>query len=104
MVTGYFNQNSAHFNLINIDDKKMFFRFLQFLAFSRTQPVKTKTFWDHSYSIVQFKITGFMDFIQINNKNQYQREQLIKFFENFQTMKPFIKIFTDESFQSFTII
>ena len=46
-----------------------------------------------------------MDFIQINNKNQYQyqREQLIQFFEKIQTMKPFVKVFTNESFQSFTI-
>ena len=44
-----------------------------------------------------------MDFIQINNKNQYQREQLIQFFEKLQTMKPFVKIFTNESFQSFVI-
>jgi hypothetical protein len=103
LVTGYFNQNSANLNLINSDDKKIFFRFLQFLAFSRTQTANTKTFWDQSYSIVQFKITDFMDFIQINNKNQYQREQLIQFFEKLQTMKPFVKIFTNESFQSFII-
>lgn len=44
-----------------------------------------------------------MDFIQINNKNQYQREQLIQFFEKLQTMKPFVTIFTNQSFQSFTI-
>jgi len=30
-----------------------------------------------------------MDFIQINNKNQYQRELLIQFFDQLQTMKPF---------------
>ena len=44
-----------------------------------------------------------MDFIQIKNKNQYQREQLIQFFEKLQTMKPFVKIFTNDSFESFTI-
>lgn len=44
-----------------------------------------------------------MNFIQINNKNQYQREQLIQFFQKLQTMKPFVKIFINESFQSFTI-
>jgi len=44
-----------------------------------------------------------MDFIQINNKNQYQREQLIKFFDKLQTMRPFVRIFTNESFQSFII-
>ena len=40
---------------------------------------------------------------QKNNKNQYQREQLIQFFEKIQTMKPFVKVFTNESFESFTI-
>jgi len=30
-----------------------------------------------------------MNFIQINNKNQYQRELLIQFFDKLQTMKPF---------------
>jgi len=44
-----------------------------------------------------------MGFIQINNKNQYQREQLFQFFEKIQTMKPFVKVFINESFQSFTI-
>lgn len=103
LITGYFNQKSANFQLVHIDEKKNFFRFLQFLAFSRTQTANTKIFWDQSYSIVQFKIIDFMDFIQINNKNQYQREQLIQFFEKLQTMKPFVKIFTNESFQSFVI-
>lgn len=39
-----------------------------------------------------------MDFIQIPNKNQYQREQLIQFLEELQTMKQFVKIYTNESF------
>ena len=101
MVTGYFDQDSH--NLINAHDKKTFFRFLQFIAFSQTQTANTKTFWDQSYSILQFKINDFMDFIQINNKNQYQRELLIQFFDKLQTMKPFVKIITNNSFQSFTI-
>ena len=100
-VTGYLDQN--RFNLINADDKKIFFRFLQFIAFSRTQKTQTKTFWDQPYSIIQFKITDFMGFIGINNKNQYQRELLIQFFDKLQTMKPFVKIFTNDSFQSFTV-
>ena len=78
LVTGYFDQESN--NLINAHDKKTFFRFLQFIAFSQTQTANTKTFWDQSYSILQFKINDFMNFIQINNKNQYQRELLIQFF------------------------
>ena len=101
LVTGYFDQESN--NLINAHDKKTFFRFLQFIAFSQTQTANTKTFWDQSYSILQFKINDFMDFIQINNKNQYQRELLIQFFHKLQTMKPFVKIITNNSFQSFTI-
>ena len=103
LVTAYFDRKTDNFNLINRDDKKTFFRFLQFIAFSRTQTVETKTFWDQPYSIVQFKIIDFMDFIQVNNKNQYQRELLIQFFEKLQTMKPFVQIFTNDSFQSFTI-
>ena len=49
LVTGYFDQESN--NLINAHDKKTFFRFLQFIAFSQTQTANTKTFWDQSYSI-----------------------------------------------------
>ena len=101
LVTGYFDQESN--NLINAHDKKTFFKFLQFIAFIQTQTANTKTFWDQSYSILQFKINDFMDFIQINNKNQYQRELLIQFFDQLQTMKPFVKIITNNSFQSFTI-
>jgi hypothetical protein len=44
-----------------------------------------------------------MNFIQINNKNQYQRKQLVQFFEKIQTMKSFVKVFINDSFQSFTI-
>jgi hypothetical protein len=101
LVTGYFYQNQN--NLVKPDDKKIFFRFLQFIAFSRTQTVSTKTFCGQSYCILNFKLNDFMDFIQIKNKNQYQRELLIQFFNQLQSMKPFVKIITDNSFQSFTI-
>lgn len=97
LVTGYFNTVSFD------QKKKIFFRFLQFIAFSQTQTATTENFCEQSYSIVQFKLTDFMNFIQKNNKNQYQREQLIQFFEKIQTMKPFVKVFTNENFESFTI-
>jgi len=100
LPTGYFNQN---FNLIKNDDKKVFFRFLQFIAFSRTQSSTTKTFRGQTYSIIRFKIYDFMDFVQIENKNQYQREQLVQFFGKLQTMKPFLKIFANDSFESLTV-
>jgi hypothetical protein len=103
LVTGYFNQKSANSKLIDMDEKRNFFRFLQFLAFSRTQKANTKFFWDQPYSIVQFKVIDFMDFIKIKNKNQYQRKQLIQFFDKLQTMKPFLKILTNDNFQSFVI-
>jgi len=44
-----------------------------------------------------------MDFIKIKNKNQYQCEQLIQFFNKLQTMKPFLNIVTNNEFQSFVI-
>lgn len=44
-----------------------------------------------------------MQFIKIKNKDQYQREQLIQFFNQLQTMKPFLNIVTNNEFQSFTI-
>lgn len=44
-----------------------------------------------------------MNFIQKNNKNQYQQKQLIQLFEKIQTMKPFVKVFTNDSFESVTI-
>lgn len=101
LVTAYFSIGNS--NLNHIDQKKIFFRFLQFIAFSRTQTATTEFFCEQPYSIVQFRVTDFMDFIQINNKNQYQREQLIQFFEKIQTMKPFVKVFINDSFQSFII-
>lgn len=102
LVTAYFSTVSS--NLNHIDEKKIFFRFLQFIAFSRIQTATTEFFCKQPYSIIQFRVTDFMDFIQINNKNQYQREQLIQFFDKIQTMKPFVKVFTNDSFQSFTIL
>ena len=71
----------GYFNTVSFDQKKVFFRFLQFIAFSRTQTATTEKFCEQSYYIIQFKLTDFMDFIQKNNKNQYQRKQLIQFFE-----------------------
>ena len=51
LVTGYFNYNNANLNLITNDNKKVCFRFLQFLAFSRTQSPNTETFRGQPYSI-----------------------------------------------------
>lgn len=99
-MIGYSNQKSANLKLIDID-KKTFFKFLQFFAFSRTQKANIKMFWDQPYSIVQFKIIDFMDLIKI--KNQYQRQPLIQFFDKIQMMKSFFKIVTNNSFQSFVI-
>lgn len=96
LVTGYFSS-------ISFDQKKIFFKFLQFIAFSRTQKITTENFCEQPYSIVQFKITDFLNFIQKNNKNQYQLKQSIQFFDKLQTMKPFVKVLTSESFESFTI-
>jgi hypothetical protein len=84
LVTGYFNQNCAHSNLTSIDDKKIFFRFLQFIVYSRTQPTNTKTFWGQLYTIIQFKMTDFMDFIQINNQNYYPLFSLIVVLRNYK--------------------
>lgn len=44
-----------------------------------------------------------MDFIRIKNKNQYQRDQLIQFFNKLQTLKPFLNIVTNNEFQSYVI-
>tara|TARA_Y100000385_G_scaffold18768_1_gene18817 strand:+ start:12863 stop:14356 length:1494 start_codon:yes stop_codon:yes gene_type:complete len=103
LVTGYFYQENINVELININEKKTFFKFLQFIAFSRIQKANTEFFWNQPYSIVQFKITDFMDFVRIKNKNQYQREQLIQFFNKLQTLKPFLNIVTDNEFQSYVI-
>jgi len=44
-----------------------------------------------------------MYLIRIKNKNQYQHEQLIQFFDKLQTLKPFFNIVTDNEFQSYVI-
>ena len=41
-----------------------------------------------------------MDFIQINKKNQNQRELLIQFFDQLQTMRPFIKLLLIKVFKA----
>ncbi|WP_297691731.1 hypothetical protein [uncultured Eudoraea sp.] len=102
LATGYFKDVGAKLN--NIDKKKIFFRFLQFISFSKTQTVHIEFFREQPYCIFHFKASDFMDFIKVNNKNHYQREQLIKFFQKLQTMNPLVKLFTNNSFQSFTII
>lgn len=48
-------------------------------------------------------LQNFNNKTKIKNKNQYQRDQLIQFFDKIQTMKPFLKIVTNNSFQSFVI-
>ena len=44
-----------------------------------------------------------MNFIRIKNKNQYQREQSIQFFNKLQTLKPFLNIITNNEFQNYVI-
>ena len=91
VVTGYFYQEIINIKSININEKKTFFKILQFIIFSWIQKTNTEFFWDQPYSIVQFKITDFMNFIRIKNKNQYPREQSIQFFNKLQTLKPFLE-------------
>lgn len=55
MVTGYFDQESN--NLINTHDKKTFFKFLQFIAFSQTQTANTKTFGINPILSFNLKLT-----------------------------------------------
>ena len=71
LVTGYFYKKVINIESSNINEKKTFFKLLQFLAFTRIQKSKTEIFYNKAYSLVQFKVTGFMNFIKIKNKNQY---------------------------------
>lgn len=58
--------NIGSLYIIKGDDKKSFFRCLQFIAFSLTQIASTEFFLNQPYSVVNL--------IEIKNKNQYQRE------------------------------
>lgn len=76
---GYFNQKPANLKLTHIET------FLGFYNLSLLFELK---------QLAQ-KLFGI--------NHIYQRELLIQFFHNLQTMKPFFKIFTNDSFKSFVI-
>lgn len=52
------------------------------------------------YFLVQFPFNEFLNFINVDTKSAYQRNKVLKFFEDFLFIKPFVSKFSREEFRS----
>jgi hypothetical protein len=86
--------------LDSLSEEKRFFRLLQFMSFARGLPSYKKELCQQEYRVITFKLTNFMDYIQIKNRNQYQREQVKNFFYDIQQSNQFASQFSERVFQS----
>jgi hypothetical protein len=70
------------------------------MSFARGLPSYKKELCQQEYRVITFKLTNFMDYIQIKNNNQYQREQVKNFFYDIQQSNQFASQFSERVFQS----
>lgn len=81
------------------EDVKLF-TLLQLLTFSRSKSYTKVQVYDHSYFLIQFTLKEFLQFLEVKNINQYQRNKFINIFYSFQKTEPLISYFTESHFQS----
>jgi hypothetical protein len=72
----------------SIDDKLTFYRILQFVSFTRTCSFKQENLNGEIYRSFSFPLVNFAKQINLHPLNSYRRNQLIQFFQHFQTSPP----------------
>lgn len=96
LVTSYLEKHSY----TDLFQPYQFFMLLQFFSFSRNQNHSSRLIYSKDYYVIKFKLSEFMSFSGIKNKNQYQRNKCIAFFSNLQKIEPWRIKFSDSYFQS----
>lgn len=72
----------------SIDDKLTFYRILQFVSFTRTCSFKQESLNGEIYRSFSFPLVDFAKQINLHPLDSYRRNQLIQFFQHFQTSSP----------------
>lgn len=63
-----------------------FFQFINFLQIKKNDPaseIHQETLMDQKYSIVKFRLQEFMDYLNIEKDNHYQKQKILQFFDRF---------------------
>ena len=89
-------------NLESRNQKKYFFRLLQFLSFLHTlKGLKRALDEEQVYYTFQFPVSEFLSFLQLK-RNQYQRIDLVDFLNSLQTLDPLVIInFAEKSYRNY---
>ena len=89
-------------NLESRNQKKYFFRLLQFLSFLHTlKGLKRSLDEEQVYYTFQFPVSEFLSFLHLK-RNQYQRINLVDFLNSLQTLDPLVTInFAGESYRNY---
>lgn len=95
LVTSYLQD---YFLSQAISEKLQFYRLLQFISFVRTYSGKKEIVNGQNYITVQFRLLDFMKTVNCQ-PNSYQRQQLLQFFNQLQSLPPFREKFTDRKFR-----
>lgn len=96
LVTDYLRQTKFD----SLDERKSFFRFLQFLSFLRNIESSRQFIDDQVYYMIEFPVVDFIRFLGKNPKSTYQRNKVLDFLKGLQDFPPFVERFSDIEFQS----
>jgi len=95
LVTTYFIKK-----INKLSEGLQVFFLLQFLSFSRSKNYTKIKIYDQNYCLIQFTLKEYIEFLGVQNINQYQRNKFINLFYSFQKTEPFITYFSESHFQS----
>lgn len=101
--TDIFVTDYIHSKALNSkDNKKYFFRLLQFLSFLHTlKGLKRAIDYEQVYYVFQFPVSEFLSFLNLK-RNQYKRTYLIDFLDSLQRLDPLVILnFADKYYRSY---
>lgn len=102
LVTSYFGNQ-----IISQKDEERLFHLLQFLSFVKSlnlkpdKNLKKDKIKKQNYYNLKFPLSQFVEFIGTKISNQSQRDKLIQYFKQLQTLDPIVKEFSDRAFRSY---
>lgn len=91
----------------NHEEEQRLFHLFQFLSFIKSLGLKVskncqkQRFKKQLYYGLNFSLSEFVEFTGIKILNQYQRNNLIRYFKQLQNLDPIVKEFSDKSFRNY---
>ena len=97
LVGSYLKKN---FLTKTIFEETQLYRLFQFVSFARSysESGQKEILNDQSYIIVHFQLVDFMKALQVN-RNSYQREQILQFFDDLMGLPPYAVQFSEHKFR-----